>query len=290
MMNKGLGKGLSALLKDNVPAIEKDDYVKIIDIDQIEASNDQPRKKFEYDKIKELADSIGNSGLLQPIIVSPISNGKYKIIAGERRWRACKIAKIQEMPVIIKDLSNKEIFEIALIENIQREELSAIEESEGYARLIKEFGYTQEQLAEKLSKSRSHIANLLRLNQLPEAIKSKVNDNLLTMGHARCLVNHHQAEEIANHIIANDLSVRQTEEYVRNWSKNENVKSSKRNRSVEQKTLKEDTNDSDLQLLAKSLSEKFNIKITIEDYAVGGKLMFHYGNLEELDAILSRLS
>lgn len=290
MMNKGLGKGLSALLRDNVPTIEKDDFVKIIDIDQIEATSDQPRKKFEYDKIKELADSIGNSGLLQPIIVSPITDGKYKIIAGERRWRACKIAKIQDIPVIIKDLSNKEILEVALIENIQREELSAIEESEGYARLIKEFGYTQEQLAEKLSKSRSHIANLLRLNQLPKAIKNKVNDNLLTMGHARCLVNHKQAEEIANYIIENDLSVRQTEEYVRNCSKSEDIKSPERKQRVGQKFLKEGNKDSDLQLLAKSLSEKFNIKITIEDYTVGGRLMFHYGNLEELDSILSRLS
>lgn len=289
-MNKGLGKGLSALLRDNIPSIEKDDFVKIIDIDKIEASNDQPRKKFEYDKIKELADSIGNNGLLQPIIVSPIKEGKYQIIAGERRWRACKIAKIQEIPVIIKDLSNKETLEIALIENIQREELSVIEESEGYARLIKEFGYTQEQLAEKLSKSRSHIANLLRLNQLPQTIKNKVNDNLLTMGHARCLVNHQQAEEIANHIIENDLSVRQTEEMVRNWSKKEYVKSPEHNQRAGQKFLQEGNKDNDLQLLAKSLSERFNIKITIEDYTVGGKLMFHYGNLEELDSILSRLS
>lgn len=126
MTNRGLGKGLSALLRDNVPNIEKDDFVKIIDIDQIEESNDQPRKKFEYDKIKELADSIGNTGLLQPIIVSAISDKKYKIIAGERRWLACKIAKLQEVPVMIKDLSNKEILEVALIENIQREELSVI--------------------------------------------------------------------------------------------------------------------------------------------------------------------
>lgn len=290
MKNKGLGKGLSALLGEEVLTIEKDELVKIIDIDKIEARNNQPRKKFEYDKIKELADSISNNGLLQPIIVSSISEGRYKIIAGERRWRACKIAKVTDIPAIIKDLNDKEIIEIALIENIQREELSVIEESEGFERLIKEFGYTQEQLAEKLSKSRSHVANLLRLNQLPQSIKDKINEGLLTMGHARCLINHQQAEVIANHIIENDLSVRQTEDIVRNWSKNEYTKIPEHDRHVGKRFLKENSKENDLQLLAKSLSEKFNIKVTIEDYPIGGKLIFHYSNLEELDSILSRLN
>lgn len=290
MKNKGLGKGLSALLGEEVFSVEKDELVKIIDIDKIEARNNQPRKKFEYDKIKELADSISNNGLLQPIIVSSISDGKYKIIAGERRWRACKVAKLTDIPAIIKDIGDKEIIEIALIENIQREELSVIEESEGFERLIKEFSYTQEQLAEKLSKSRSHVANLLRLNQLPQSIKDKINEGLLTMGHARCLINHEQAEVIANHIIENDLSVRQTEDIVRNWSKNEYTKAPEHDKHVGKKFLKKSSKENDLQLLAKSLSERFNIKVTIEDYPIGGKLIFHYGNLEELDSILSRLN
>jgi ParB family chromosome partitioning protein len=290
MKNKGLGKGLSALLGEKVFTVEKDELVKIIDIDKIEARNNQPRKKFEYDKIKELANSISNNGLLQPIIVSSISDGKYKIIAGERRWRACKVAKLTDIPAIIKDLGDKEIIEIALIENIQREELSVIEESEGFERLIKEFGYTQEQLAEKLSKSRSHIANLLRLNQLPQSIKDKINEGLLTMGHARCLINHEQAEVIANHIIENDLSVRQTEDIVRNWSKNEYTKTPEHDKRIGKSFLKESSKENDLQLLAKSLSERFNIKVTIEDYPIGGKLIFHYGSLEELDSILSRLN
>ena len=290
MKNKGLGKGLSALLGEEVFTVEKDELVKIIDIDKIEARNNQPRKKFEYDKIKELADSISNNGLLQPIIVSSVSDGKYKIIAGERRWRACKVAKLTDIPAIIKDIGDKEIIEIALIENIQREELSVIEESEGFERLIKEFGYTQEQLAEKVSKSRSHIANLLRLNQLPQSIKDKINEGLLTMGHARCLINHQQAEVIANHIIENDLSVRQTEDIVRNWSKNEYTKTPEHDKRIGRGLLKESSKENDLQLLAKSLSERFNIKVTIEDYPIGGKLIFHYSNLEELDSILSRLN
>ncbi|HJD63593.1 MULTISPECIES: ParB/RepB/Spo0J family partition protein [Rickettsieae] len=290
MKNKNLGKGLSALLGEEVFTVEKDELVKIIDIDKIEARNNQPRKKFEYDKIKELADSISNNGLLQPIIVSSVSDGKYKIIAGERRWRACKVAKLTDIPAIIKDIGDKEIIEIALIENIQREELSVIEESEGFERLIKEFGYTQEQLAEKVSKSRSHIANLLRLNQLPQSIKDKINEGLLTMGHARCLINHQQAEVIANHIIENDLSVRQTEDIVRNWSKNEYTKTPEHDKRIGRGLLKESSKENDLQLLAKSLSERFNIKVTIEDYPIGGKLIFHYSNLEELDSILSRLN
>ncbi|UCM85306.1 MAG: ParB/RepB/Spo0J family partition protein [Rickettsia endosymbiont of Culicoides impunctatus] len=290
MKNKNLGKGLSALLGEEVFTVEKDELVKIIDIDKIEARNNQPRKKFEYDKIKELADSISNNGLLQPIIVSSVSDGKYKIIAGERRWRACKVAKLTDIPAIIKDIGDKEIIEIALIENIQREELSVIEESEGFERLIKEFGYTQEQLAEKVSKSRSHIANLLRLNQLPQSIKDKINEGLLTMGHARCLINHQQAEVIANHIIENDLSVRQTEDIVRNWSKNEYTKTPEHDKRIGRGLLKESSKENDLQLLAKSLSERFNIIVTIEDYPIGGKLIFHYSNLEELDSILSRLN
>ncbi len=290
MKNKGLGKGLSALLGEEVFIVEKDELIKIIDIDKIEARNNQPRKKFEYDKIKELADSISNNGLLQPIIVSAISDGKYKIIAGERRWRACKIAKLSDIPAIVKDVGDKEIIEIALIENIQREELSVIEESEGFERLIKEFGYTQEKLAEKLSKSRSHLANLLRLNQLPQSIKDKINEGLLTMGHARCLINHQQAEVIANHIIENDLSVRQTEDIVKNWSKNEYTKIPEHDRHVGKRFLKDNSKENDLQLLAKSLSERFNIKVTIENYPIGGKLIFHYSNLEELDSILSRLN
>lgn len=290
MKHKVLGRGLSALLGEESFSPLGEEIVKVVAIEQIEAGNDQPRKNFEYDKIKELADSIINNGLLQPILVSLDNNGKYKIIAGERRWRACKVAKIAHIPVIIKDLSYKETLEVALIENIQREELSVIEESEGYEKLVREFGYTQEQLAEKVSKSRSHVANLLRLVQLPKPIKDSINDGQLTMGHARCLINHAQAELIATHIIEHDLNVRQTEDLVRNWSKHEYTKSPEQNKRIGKKFLKENSQENDLQLLVKSLSEKFGIKITIENYSIGGRLIFHYGNLEELDSILSRLN
>lgn len=286
MKNKGLGRGLSSLLGEEVIPSAKDEIIQIINIDKIKPNENQPRKNFEYDKIKELADSIANNGLLQPIIV----NHDYKIIAGERRWRACKLAKIIDIPVIIKNLDDKESMEISLIENIQRAELSVIEEAEGFKHLVENFNYTTEMLAEKLSKSRSHIANLLRLNKLPQSIKDKVNEGVLSMGHARCLVSHEHAEVIAEHIVEHGLNVRQTEEIVRKWSKDEYVKSPDDNFRVGKRFLKEGDKSNDLQLLAKTLSERFNIKITIENYSIGGRLIFHYNNLEELDTILLKLN
>ncbi|MCC8369556.1 MAG: ParB/RepB/Spo0J family partition protein [Rickettsia endosymbiont of Oxypoda opaca] len=286
MKNKGLGRGLSSLLGEEVVPSAKDEIIQIVNIDKIKPNENQPRKNFEYDKIKELADSIANNGLLQPIII----NQDYKIIAGERRWRACKLAKIIDIPVIIKNLDDKESMEISLIENIQRAELSVIEEAEGFKHLVENFDYTTEMLAEKLSKSRSHIANLLRLNKLPQSIKDKVNEGILSMGHARCLVNHEHAEVIAEHIVEHDLNVRQTEEIVRKWSKDEYVKSPDDDYRVGKRFLKEGDKSNDLQLLSKTLSERFNIKVTIENYSIGGRLIFHYNNLEELDTILLKLS
>ncbi|HJD55627.1 MAG TPA: ParB/RepB/Spo0J family partition protein [Rickettsia endosymbiont of Pyrocoelia pectoralis] len=286
MKNRGLGRGLSSLLGEEVISIEKDvsEAIQTIDINKIKPNENQPRKNFEYDKIKELADSILNNGLLQPIII----DNNFQIIAGERRWRACKLAKISEVSVIIKNLDAKESMEIALIENIQRSDLTVMEEARGFKYLVENFNYTAEKLAERLGKSRSHIANLLRLNNLPQSIQDKVDNGLFSMGHARCLINHEHAEIIANHIIDNDLNVRQTEELVRQWSQNEYTKSP--DNKIGKRFLIEKSTDNDLQMLVKALSEKFNIKVTIENYSLGGKLMFHYKNLEELDRILSKLN
>ncbi len=292
-MKGGLGKGLSALLGEDVVSNNANrEFVKIININDIEPDEDQPRRKFEYDKVKELSDSISAHGLLQPIVVRLTTSGKYQIIAGERRWRACKLAKLRDIPVVIKEVTIEEGFELALIENIQREGLSIIEEAEGFAKLVDEFGYTNEKIAEKISKSRSHVANILRLNQLPQSIKDLLNNGLLSMGHARCLINHPHADLIADSIIKDDLSVRQTEQLVKNWSKVEYSQTPDQGERVGKEFLKKSNNnkDSDLKLLAKSLSEKLNVKVTIEDYTIGGKLIFHYSNLEELDSILSRIN
>lgn len=285
--SKGLGRGLSSLLGEEVISIknENQEIVQIINIDQIKPNENQPRKIFEYDKIKELADSILNNGLLQPIII----DNNFQIIAGERRWRACKLAKISEISVIIKNLNAKDSMEIALIENIQRSDLTVMEEARGFKYLVENFNYTTEKLAERLGKSRSHISNLLRLNNLPQSIQNKIDENILSMGHARCLINHKEAEIIANHIIDNDLNVRQTEELVRHWFKKEYTKSSN-NVKVGKQLTKERTIDNDLESLVKILSEKFGIKVTIENYSLGGKLIFHYQDLEELDKILLKLN
>lgn len=282
----GLGKGLSALLREEVLPIDAT-TVRTVDIDKIETSESQPRKAFEYDKIRELANSIAHSGVLQPIIITPNTNGNYTIVAGERRWRACKMVGLAEIPAIIRELTDKETFEIALIENIQREELSVIEESEAFAKLIRDYGYTQEKLAEILGKSRSHIANLLRLNNLPPSVKQKLMQKSLSMGHARCLIGHGESEVISDYIIEHDLSVRQTESLLKNWEKREYITLPNSNK-LSKKVL-QDGAESDLHALAKSLSEKFGIKVSIENYSVGGKLIFHYNDLEQLDAILSRL-
>ena len=278
-----LGKGLSALLREEIVPIEISQASHTLNIELIEANLDQPRKHFSEEKIKELADSIVSHGLVQPIIVNKDISGKYKIIAGERRYRACKIAELKEIPVIIRSSSDKEVLEIALIENIQRQELTAIEEAEGLQKLVKEYGYTHNDLALSIGKSRSHVANLLRLNQLPSSIKDMINIGQLSMGHARCLIGIENAEDLAQKIIANGLNVRQAEGLAGNRRKGEDVTSNARNK-------KEKAIDEDLVMLGQSLSEKFGVKVVVENSWNGGKISFHYGNLEELDSILANFN
>jgi len=283
MRNRALGRGLSSLLNEEITPIEIITSSNNIDLELIECNEDQPRKYFDEEKIKELADSINSHGLVQPIIVNKSQSGKYKIIAGERRFRACKIAGLRQVPVIIKDLTEKEILEIAVIENIQRQELTAIEEAEGFQKLIKEYGYSQGELAIVVGKSRSHVANLLRLNQLPESIKFMINNSQLSMGHARCLIGLENAEEIATKIVANDLNVRQVEELVSNRKRKE-----KANNSVTKE--KDKVIDDDLVILGQSLSEKFGVKVVVENSWNGGRISLHYSNLEELDLILTKFN
>lgn len=285
MRNKALGRGLSSLLKEEIVPIEVVGSTNQVDIELIYANKEQPRKYFDDEKIKELADSISTHGLLQPIIVKRDDSGKFKIVAGERRYRASILAQLKEIPVIIKDFDEKEVFEVALIENIQRDELTAIEEAEGYQKLINDYSYTQSEIASVIGKSRSHIANLLRLNQLPESVKSMINDGVLSMGHARCLVGLDNAEEIAKKIIDNDLSVRKTEELVsvhKNTSGKRKIAKSRKSESTYQEQ------DEDLIMLSQSLSEKFGVKVIVENSNNGGRIAIYYSNLEELDSILTK--
>ena len=282
MRNKALGRGLSSLLKEEIVPIEITQTSNNVDISLVEANKNQPRKHFDEEKIKELADSIVSHGVVQPIIVNKITDGKYQIIAGERRFRACKLAGLKTIPVVVKELSQKDILEIALIENIQRQELTAIEEAEGFQQLVQNYGYSHNELAVAVGKSRSHVANLLRLNNLPASIKMMINKGQLSMGHARCLIGLENAEALAAKIIANDLNVRQAEELAGNKRKP--------TRNNKASVKEEAPVDEDIIMLGQSLSEKFGVKVVVENSWNGGKISFHYSNLEELDSILTRFN
>lgn len=181
----GLGRGLDSLFNEN--STEENGVLKL-NINDIEPNREQPRKSFDDDAVSELADSIAQHGLIQPIVVTPLSNGRYSIVAGERRWRACRIAGLNEVPVIVKDASKQELMEIALIENLQREDLNPVEEAFGYRSLIDSFGLTQEEVATRMGKSRSAVTNALRLLNLNEEELDALKNGLITAGHARCLI------------------------------------------------------------------------------------------------------
>jgi ParB family chromosome partitioning protein len=275
-VSRGLGKGLSVLLGEKVTIVAGESLVNIA-VDQIDPGPYQPRRIFDNESLYELADSINKNGLIQPIVVVK-NNDRFSLIAGERRWRASKIAGLEMISVIIKELKTPEMLEYALIENIQRENLNVIEEAEGYLRLMGEFGYTQEELSNVVNKSRSHVANILRLNTLPEAIKNKLLNGDLSMGHGRALIGHTNAEEISELIVNKGLNVRQTEELVRNWDKGP---SERINNGC--------SRFSDLDEIMNMLSEKLDVKVKIEKVGNGGKLIFCYNNPEQLDGLLDKL-
>lgn len=280
---KSLGRGLSALLGGDddldvsdvkTPTSAKNaDYV---DINQIFPGKYQPRTEFDKEALQSLSDSIKEKGVLQPLLVR--RNGeKFELIAGERRWRASKLAGLNEVPVIIKDFSDQEVLEVALVENLLRENLSAIEEAEGFQRLIDEFSHTQEALARIVCKSRSHIANTLRLLNLPQSVQELVKNNKLTAGHARALVGLENAAELATKIVAKDMSVRQIEELV--------AKQKEPTLSKPKKEKNEDVTQIEKELV-KSLG--LRIKITPNKQG-GGKVVMQYSSVAELDMIIETL-
>ncbi len=285
---KGLGKGLAALMGEaklhfNSPNLSADDTeFNYIEISDIFTNPDQPRKNIEHEPLLELADSIKENGVLQPIIVQKLAAG-YRIIAGERRWRASQIAGLKKVPAIIKNCSLSGEFELALIENIQRKDLNIIEESQGYLRLIEEFGYTQEQVAKSLGKSRSYIANILRLNTLPLQVREKVIANEITMGHAKTLIGLENSQELADIIVKKGLNVRQTELLVKSYKLPAKAKTSPA------KNFESANNDSELDKLASYLSEKLGARVTIEQGSIGGKIVILFEDIDELDKILTKM-
>ncbi len=284
----GLGRGLEALLGeddlnfnlDSVGAIAEnaETGIKTVHIENLYPSQYQPRKEFNQEALNALVCSIKEKGVLQPLIVR--KNGdKYEIIAGERRWRASKLAGLTEVPVIEKELDNQEVLEVALVENLLRENLTPIEEAEGFSRLITEFSHTHEVLSQIIGKSRSYITNSLRLLGLPETIKEMLNNNQLTAGHARALIGLENAEEVARKIITRGLTVRQTEELVNNL----------KNHKIEQisRAVKKDPN---LKELEKDLTKNIGLKVKINSKENDtGKVTIEYKNPAELNAILELL-
>lgn len=215
--SSGLGKGLDLIFMENNP--ENENIPVTLKLSELEANKDQPRINFNDDSLKELASSIASHGLIQPIVVKPLASGKYKIIAGERRSRACKMAGVTEVPVIIKDINDAEIMELALIENLQRENLSAVEEAKGYKSLMDSYGFTQEKVSSSVGKSRSYVANTLRLLNLPKIVIERLENNEISVGHARTLLSLENEEDIERallSIIKDSLNVRQLEKLVKN--------------------------------------------------------------------------
>jgi ParB family chromosome partitioning protein len=277
---KGLGKGLSALMGD-IPqenAQTKSSSEKI-PIHFVYANPSQPRKNFNQELLNELSDSIKEQGIIQPILVRKKSEDKYEIVAGERRWRAAQLAKIHEVPVIILNIDDKKSLEFAILENIQRSDLNGIEEALGYDNLVKKFGYSQETLSKILGKSRSHIANTLRLAGLPEEIKKMISDGLLTAGHARCLVNVQDNVKLAKIIVNKNLSVRQAEFLV----KKEQVFSGS-------KKIPKNNKDTNIKSLESDLGLLMGIKVDIKNKKNNsGEIKFSYKNLDQLNKIISVL-
>lgn len=280
-----LGKGLEAILGDKdfvlddlTASLDLDNTnsVQKISIDSLTASPFQPRMDFDEDALETLSLSIKEKGILQPLLVRQKMNGKYEIIAGERRFRAALKAGLKEVPVMIKEMSDKEVLEVALIENIQRENLSPIEEAESLNSLIKSFSHTQESLSQVIGKSRSYVANTLRLLSLPQSVQQMVRENILTAGHVRPLIGLENAEEIAEKIIKKGLNVRQVEELVQQ-AKDATPKIKK-------------TKSQDITDIEKNIKQHLGLKVKIStDQKGGGKVVLAYSDLSELDKILDIL-
>ncbi|MCV2863284.1 ParB/RepB/Spo0J family partition protein [Albidovulum sediminicola] len=287
---RGLGRGLSALMADVNLAPQREETPSeprraeaFIPIEKIEPNPNQPRRDFAPEALEELTQSIREKGVILPLLVrkSPAKPGTYEIVAGERRWRAAQAAQLHEVPVLIRDLNDTEVLEIAIIENIQRADLNPVEEAMAYRQLMDRFGHTQEKLAEALSKSRSHIANLLRLLQLPAEVLTWLREGKLSAGHARALIPCDDPAAMARDVMARGLSVRQTEDLAR---KSQGAKAQKPRAKAEGK-------DADTRALEGDLSANLGMRVSINHKGLdGGELVITYRSLEELDDLCQKLS
>lgn len=278
---KQLGRGLAALLGDpekDLPQVDQIRSAKPVPIEFLRPGKYQPRRIMDPDHIDELAQSIKDKGIIQPIIVRrhPDSPEAFEIIAGERRWRAAQAAKLHEVPIIVKDFDDQETLEVALIENLQRQDLSPLEEAEGYQRLMDEFGHTQEEMAKGIGKSRSHVANTVRLLTLPGDVKSLIDDGRLTAGHARAILGSPDPSALARVVVSEGLNVRETERL----AKVEEPKAVKSAPSAK---------DADTIALERDLTNILGLNVSIASKGQGGTLSLKYRTLDQLEDVLRRL-
>ena len=287
---RGLGRGLSALMadvSDNTPDAESGPRRPdlMVPVEKVAPNPDQPRRTFDKDQLNDLAASIREKGIIQPLIVRP-KGGGYEIVAGERRWRAAQMAKLHEIPVLVRDFDDTEVLEIAIIENIQRADLNPVEEAAGFSQLMEKFGHTQEKLAEVLGKSRSHIANSVRLLGLPAEVLSYLRDGKLSAGHARALITSDDPVALAKLVIKKDLSVRETEKLAKSALSNIFSDGKKPAKQVL------NDKDADTKMLEGDLSANLGMKVAI-DHKPGqesGALTIRYESLDQLDMICRMLS
>ncbi len=288
---RGLGRGLSALMADVTP--EMDGRIASeprrpdlkVPIEKLQANPNQPRRTFSQAQLDELAASVREKGIIQPLIVRSIADGQYEIVAGERRWRAAQMAQLHDIPVIIRDFDDTEVLEVAIIENIQRADLNAVEEAAGFKQLMDRFGHTQEKLAEALGKSRSYIANLLRLLSLPMDVQALVVEGKLSAGHARALITAENPSELAKQVVRDGLSVRATEALVKKQHAGTDKPAPKaRNLNAGK--------DADTRALEKDLSAILAMKVSINHKAGSetGQMVLTYENLDQLDDLCAKLS
>jgi ParB family transcriptional regulator, chromosome partitioning protein len=279
---RGLGMGLSALLGGTAEAVaggEGQERPRTVPVEFLRPCPLQPRRHFAAAELEALADSIRHRGVIQPLLVRRTpSGGFYEIVAGERRWRAAQIAGVHDLPVIVHELSDRDALEVALLENVQRQDLSPLEEAEGYRHLIDDYRHTQEELASALGKSRSHIANLLRLLGLPAAVRALLEQGALSAGHARALLGARDPLALAQAVVSRGLNVRQTEALVRAAAER-----------VPRRRAAAEAKDPNIVALEQDLSRTLGLTVCLTPKGAGGTLQIAYGSLEQLDALIGRL-
>ena len=283
MVSRGLGRGLSALLaedSDDQLVLDRMRPAQAVPVENLVPNRYQPRQQFDRDELQALTESVKINGILMPILVRRIGDGKnYEIVAGERRWRAAQGAQLYEVPVVVKELDDKQALEMALVENIQRQDLTPLEEAEGYRRLMKDFGHTQEDVAQVSGKSRSHVANMIRLLGLPDIVKDMVQDRRLTVGHARALLSAEQPTILAEQVVDRGLNVRQTELLVKKPQNNVKYK-------AVTGSLSEDPNTREM---GRQLSDKLGLVVKIKHNGERGEVRIGFETLEQFDDILKCL-